>query len=112
MSSDEKDKTDEGKTLTHTNAVVKSEKMPHDASVFVGRLVVFLAYQRLSVAYQADVVSVFLSLPTNVDHAELTYLLHEHLSEHAEVKNVKVVRDSRGGICAFVQCEVSHVRSE
>ncbi|KAI0936866.1 hypothetical protein AcV5_004897 [Taiwanofungus camphoratus] len=81
MSSDEKDKTDEGKTLTHTNAVVKSEKMPHDASVFVG------------------------SLPTNVDHAELTYLLHEHLSEHAEVKNVKVVRDSRGGICAFVQCE-------
>ncbi|KIY51237.1 hypothetical protein FISHEDRAFT_70880 [Fistulina hepatica ATCC 64428] len=58
-----------------------SEKMPHDASVFVG------------------------SLPTNIDQSELAHLLSEHLSEHAEVKNVKVVRDAKGGVCAFVQCE-------
>lgn len=55
--------------------------MPHDASVFVG------------------------SLPTNVEQPELARLLSEHLSEHAEVQNVKVVRDAKGGVCAFVQCE-------
>ncbi|KAG6817739.1 hypothetical protein H0H87_004530 [Tephrocybe sp. NHM501043] len=60
----------------------KEEKMPHDASVFVG------------------------SLPANIDHQELTRLLSVHLSEHTEVKNIKVVRDSKGGVCAFVQCEV------
>ncbi|KAG6911611.1 hypothetical protein DXG01_011914 [Tephrocybe rancida] len=59
----------------------KEDKMPHDASVFVG------------------------SLPTNIDQQELTRLLSEHLSEHTEVKNIKVVRDSKGGVCAFVQCE-------
>ncbi|KAG6832548.1 hypothetical protein H0H92_000177 [Tricholoma furcatifolium] len=59
----------------------KEEKMPHDASVFVG------------------------SLPSNIDQQELTRLLSEHLSEHTEIKNIKVVRDSKGGVCAFVQCE-------
>ncbi|KNZ75039.1 hypothetical protein J132_05329 [Termitomyces sp. J132] len=59
----------------------KDEKMPHDASVFVG------------------------SLPSNIDQQELTRLLSDHLSEHTEVKNIKVVRDSKGGVCAFVQCE-------
>ncbi|KAF5385322.1 hypothetical protein D9615_001326 [Tricholomella constricta] len=59
----------------------KEEKMPHDASVFVG------------------------SLPSNIDQQELTRLLSQHLSEHTEVKNIKVVRDSKGGVCAFVQCE-------
>ncbi|KAG6877870.1 hypothetical protein C0993_002871 [Termitomyces sp. T159_Od127] len=49
----------------------KDEKMPHDASVFVG------------------------SLPSNIDQQELTRLLSEHLSEHTEVKNIKVVRDSK-----------------
>jgi hypothetical protein len=46
------------------------------------------------------------SLPSNIEQPELARLLSEHLSEHAEVKNVKVVRDSKGGVCAFVQCEV------
>ena len=46
------------------------------------------------------------SLPTNVEQPELARLLSEHLSEHAEVQNVKVVRDAKGGVCAFVQCEV------
>ncbi|KAL1748988.1 hypothetical protein HDZ31DRAFT_79329 [Schizophyllum fasciatum] len=59
----------------------RENKMPHDASVFVG------------------------SLPTNVEQPELARLLSEHLSEHAEVQNVKVVRDAKGGVCAFVQCE-------
>lgn len=59
----------------------KDERMPHDASVFVG------------------------SLPSTVDQQELARLLSEHLSEHTEVKNIKVVRDSKGGVCAFVQCE-------
>lgn len=33
-------------------------------------------------------------------------MLMEHLSEHTQIKNIKVVRDSKGGVCAFVQCEV------
>ncbi|KAK1228674.1 hypothetical protein PQX77_008327 [Marasmius sp. AFHP31] len=59
----------------------KYEKMPHDASVFVG------------------------SLPPHIDNNELVRLLTEHLSEHAEVKCVKVIRDNKGGACAFVQCQ-------
>ncbi|KAG5644609.1 hypothetical protein DXG03_008087 [Asterophora parasitica] len=59
----------------------REEKMPHDASVFVG------------------------SLPSSIDQHELTRMLSDHLSEHTEVKNIKVVRDSKGGVCAFVQCE-------
>ncbi|KAF7347648.1 RNA binding protein [Mycena venus] len=70
-------------TATNNNAssVKKVEKMPHDASVFVG------------------------SLPTNIEQSELSRLLSEHLSEHAEVKSIKLVKDSKGGVCAFVQCE-------
>ena len=37
---------------------------------------------------------------------DLTRMLMEHLSEHTQIKNIKVVRDSKGGVCAFVQCEV------
>ncbi|KAJ7675396.1 hypothetical protein B0H17DRAFT_135636 [Mycena rosella] len=59
----------------------KIDKMPHDASVFVG------------------------SLPTNIEQSELSRLLSEHLSEHAEVRSIKLVKDSKGGVCAFVQCE-------
>ncbi|KAA1468029.1 hypothetical protein DENSPDRAFT_907517 [Dentipellis sp. KUC8613] len=53
----------------------------HDSSVFVG------------------------SLPTHVEHGELSQLLSEHLSLYAQIKGIKVIRDSKGGICAFVQCE-------
>ncbi|KAF9270021.1 hypothetical protein L218DRAFT_7553 [Marasmius fiardii PR-910] len=55
--------------------------MPHDASVFVG------------------------SLPPHIDNNELARLLSRHLAEHAEVKCVKVIRDNKGGACAFVQCQ-------
>ena len=46
------------------------------------------------------------SLPSNIEHMDLTRMLMEHLSEHTQIKNIKVVRDSKGGVCAFVQCEV------
>jgi sulfopyruvate decarboxylase TPP-binding subunit len=59
----------------------KDDRQTHDASIFVG------------------------SLPPNVEQQELTTLLTQHLSEHNEVQGVKVIRDSRGGVCAFVQCE-------
>ncbi|KAJ7103313.1 hypothetical protein B0H15DRAFT_206570 [Mycena belliarum] len=69
-----------GNNLDESN-VKKIDKMPHDASVFVG------------------------SLPTNIEQSELSRLLSEHLSEHAEVRSIKLVKDSKGGVCAFVQCE-------
>ncbi|TFK36928.1 hypothetical protein BDQ12DRAFT_686103 [Crucibulum laeve] len=59
----------------------RETKQPHDASVFVG------------------------SLPTNIDLGVLTRMLTDHLSKHATVKDVKVIRDNNGGVCAFVQCE-------
>ncbi|CAL1694040.1 unnamed protein product [Somion occarium] len=55
--------------------------MPHDASIFVG------------------------SLPSNMDHIELGRLLSDHLSGYPQVQTVKVVRDAKGGVCAFIQCE-------
>ncbi|KAI0824992.1 hypothetical protein BC628DRAFT_274704 [Trametes gibbosa] len=54
---------------------------PHDTSIFVG------------------------SLPTNIEHSEVARRLSEHLSAYAQIKAVKVVRDSRGGVCGFIQCE-------
>jgi hypothetical protein len=76
----------------------REEKMPHDASVFVGRFAL--------IPSPLHNLTFHHSLPSNMEQPELTRLLTEHLSEHAEVKNIKVVRDSKGGVCAFVQCEV------
>jgi sulfopyruvate decarboxylase TPP-binding subunit len=75
------------------------DKLPHDASVFVGRSAATLALRHPG----TDRLS---SLPSNIDQGELTRLLLDHLSEHTQIKNIKVVRDSKGGVCAFVQCEV------
>lgn len=59
-------------------------KLPHNASVFVG------------------------SLPSAMDHRELIRALHDHLSPYTEIHTIKVVRDPyHGGVCAFVQCQVS-----
>lgn len=58
------------------------EQTSQDASIFVG------------------------SLPSRVDQFELKRVLTDHISKFAVVKNIKTVRDSRGGVCAFVQCEV------
>ncbi|TFK56697.1 hypothetical protein OE88DRAFT_1730160 [Heliocybe sulcata] len=74
-------RNDPGSQVLESPIRKMENRMPHDASVFVG------------------------SLPTHVEHQELTRLLSEHLSQHAEVKSIKVVRDSKGGVCAFVQCE-------
>ncbi|KIK70758.1 hypothetical protein GYMLUDRAFT_973996 [Collybiopsis luxurians FD-317 M1] len=63
------------------HSVNMGEKLPHNASVFVG------------------------SLPSHIDHNELGLLLSNHLAEYAQVKSVKVIRDSKGGVCAFVQCQ-------
>ncbi|KAF5352462.1 hypothetical protein D9756_006010 [Leucocoprinus leucothites] len=68
-------------TTPNSQGKCKEDKQPHDASVFVG------------------------SLPSNVEQSELTRLLTCHLSEHTEIKSIKVIRDSKGGVCAFVQCE-------
>jgi len=51
------------------------------------------------------------SLPSNVDQGDLSRMLMDHLSEHTQIKNVKVVRDSKGGVCAFVQCLVNLISS-
>ncbi|KAH9178738.1 hypothetical protein EDB89DRAFT_1928239 [Lactarius sanguifluus] len=58
---------------------------------------------------QSDTISnepsVFVgSLPTTVDHTELSARLREHLSAYVEINFVRIIRDSRGGVCAFVQC--------
>jgi hypothetical protein len=56
--------------------------------------------------YQYSSTNQTFSLPSNIEHMDLTRMLMEHLSEHTQIKNIKVVRDSKGGVCAFVQCEV------
>ena len=47
------------------------------------------------------------SLPPDVDEGEVAQPLREHLATYASIKDVKIIRDSKGGLCAFVQCEVS-----
>ncbi|OJA17384.1 RNA binding and recognition [Rhizopogon vesiculosus] len=59
----------------------KSDRIVHDASIFIG------------------------SLPTNIEHSELARMLSDHLSDHLEAQTIKVVRDSKGGTCAFIQCQ-------
>ena len=90
---------------TDTTFLVKQreDKLPHDASVFVGRW----DYPQSSIMfYQYSRANDTLSLPSNIEHMDLTRMLMEHLSEHTQIRNIKVVRDSKGGVCAFVQCEV------
>ncbi|KAI1788805.1 hypothetical protein LXA43DRAFT_627078 [Ganoderma leucocontextum] len=72
----------ENGSTTTTERGIGQESTPHDASIFVG------------------------SLPASVEHGELTRRLSDHLSAYSQIKAIKVVRDSRGGVCAFVQCEV------
>ncbi|KAI0068172.1 hypothetical protein BV25DRAFT_1818550 [Artomyces pyxidatus] len=49
--------------------------------------------------------SIFIgSLPTDIDHRELHHHLSVHLSAHATIKSIKTSCDSKGGVCAFVQC--------
>lgn len=41
-----------------------------------------------------------------MDPSELGRLLKDHLSDYSDVKSVKVVRDAKNRVCAFIQCEV------
>jgi hypothetical protein len=50
------------------------------------------------------------SLPPNADPNELSRRLTDHLAPYIEVKRVKVIKDTRGGACAFVQCKVLCIR--
>lgn len=86
-------------SVSDSSSKRKDDKLPHDASVFVGRSATLssLPFARLEK---------YFSLPSNIDHAELTRMLADHLSEHTQINNIKVVRDSKGGVCAFVQCQV------
>ncbi|KAJ7596658.1 hypothetical protein C8J56DRAFT_292852 [Mycena floridula] len=59
----------------------QTERAPHDACIFAG------------------------SLPAHPDTVEVASNLRDHLAEYAEVKHIKVVRDSKGGNCAFIQCQ-------
>ncbi|KAI0639552.1 hypothetical protein C8Q77DRAFT_72376 [Trametes polyzona] len=65
----------------HGSPSASADTASHDASIFIG------------------------SLPTNMEHMELTQRLTEHFAPYPEAKAIKVVRDSRGGICGFIQCE-------
>lgn len=57
------------------------DRVVHDASIFIG------------------------CLPSGVDHATLSASLAEHLSQYSEIQGIKVVHDSKGGTCAFIQCQ-------
>ena len=52
------------------------------------------------------------SLPPDEDEAEVARLLSVHLSRYATIHNVKVIHDNKGGVCAFVQCEVCAINSK
>ncbi|KAF8516726.1 hypothetical protein BU17DRAFT_67340 [Hysterangium stoloniferum] len=67
-------------TENATQAHVQT-RMPHDASVFVA------------------------SLPAQIPEIELLALLTAHLAPHATIKHIKLIRDNRGAVCAFVQVE-------
>ncbi|KAL4067375.1 hypothetical protein V8B97DRAFT_1919100 [Scleroderma yunnanense] len=57
------------------------DRVVHDASIFVG------------------------SLPSHIEHVELLAMLSEHFSGYSEIQGIKVVRDTKGGTCAFIQCQ-------
>lgn len=46
------------------------------------------------------------SLPPDEDEAKIAQQLSCHLARFATIQNVKIIHDNKGGVCAFVQCEV------
>ena len=89
---------------TPTKPRAQGDRLSHEASVFVGRC------SRLPFMFSFMHRSLLFSLPTNVDHTELSARLRDHLSAYADVNLVRIIRDTRGGVCAFVQCNVNNVR--
>ena len=90
----------------------ETTKFPHDASVFVGRYAVTLSSYHICAAFiiktdSADPsCAIVYSLPPSPDEAEMARNLAQHLAQYAKVQNIKIVHDSKGGLCAFAQCEV------
>lgn len=72
-----------------------------DQSVFVGRCA------HSSFRWHPQILTRPLSLPGHVDSNALQDQLINHLSLYDQALKVKVVRDAKGGVCAFIQCEVS-----
>ena len=87
--------------ITPPQIYTQGDKVSHEASVFVGRS------HPPSIHALIHALIIPFSLPTNVDHAELSARLKDHLSAFVHVNLVRIIRDSRGGVCAFVQCNVT-----
>lgn len=47
------------------------------------------------------------SLPADVDETELSQQLRDRLAQFAHILSIKIIHDAKGGVCAFLQCEVS-----
>ena len=80
-------------------------KYPMNPASLLAGAHIFPSYPHLST--DRSTIQCHFSLPTTVDHAELSARLREHLSAYVEVNFVRIIRDSRGGVCAFVQCNVN-----
>ena len=96
--------SDAADPASDTSSVVArrdAPRLPHAASVFVGRYVPIMIISCPLIRFY------FQSLPTNVDESELSQSLHQHLSNIAKIHGIKIIHDNKGGVCAFVQCEVS-----
>ncbi|KAI5997997.1 hypothetical protein EDD15DRAFT_282257 [Pisolithus albus] len=71
----------ESQAAGNTEFNCSPDRVVHDASIFVG------------------------CLPSGVDHASLAASLSEHLSQYSGIQGIKIVHDSKGGPCAFIQCQ-------
>lgn len=71
----------ESQAAGYTESNSPPDRVVHDASIFVG------------------------CLPSGVDHAALAASLSEHLSQYSGIQGIKIVHDSKGGPCAFIQCQ-------
>lgn len=47
------------------------------------------------------------SLPPDIDETELSQQLRDRLAQFARILSIKIIHDAKGGVCAFLQCEVS-----
>ncbi|KAI6047971.1 hypothetical protein EDC04DRAFT_2886763 [Pisolithus marmoratus] len=71
----------ESQTAGNPESNCLPDRVVHDASIFIG------------------------CLPSGVDHAALATSLSEHLSQYSGIQGIRVVHDSKGGTCAFIQCQ-------
>lgn len=79
----------------------ESTRMPHNASVFVGRSA------KSYLVHNVPTLTFVCSLPTDMNELEMTQILRDHLAKLAHVQHIKIIHDSKGSMCGFIQCEVS-----